>query len=199
MMDAPAKRSYTAEEYLDLECVAEFRSEYHDGNISLTSGGSIDHNQIAGNFYAELNFALKGKPFDVFITDLRLWIPDYRLFTYPDVMTVQEPLELLSGRRDTVTNPLVVAEVLSDSTEKYDRGDKFKMYRSIPSLREYLLLSQTRIQLEHFVKNEQGQWTLFDYEGEDAVVKLAAAPCEVILKDLYDKVVLEPPETPLES
>lgn len=203
-MDAPAKRSYTAEEYLELECAAEFRSEYHDGEIVPMPGGSPNHNRIAGNFYAELNFAFKNKPFDVFINDLRLWIPSYRLFTYPDVMIVAEPLELLEGRRDTVTNPLVIAEVLSDSTEKYDRGDKFKMYRSVPSLREYLLLSQNRVQLEHFVKNEQGPWTLEDYEGEETVLKLATVPCEVTLKDLYDKVFggregLESPETPLET
>lgn len=204
MMDAPAKRSYTAEEYLELESAAEFRSEYHDGEIIPMPGGSPDHNQITGNFYASLNFAFRGQPYRVFMADLRLWIPDYRLFTYPDVMIVQEPLELLTGRRDTITNPLVVAEVLSDSTEKYDRGDKFKMYRSVPSLREYLLLSQTRVQLEHFVRNEHRQWTLFDYEGEDAVVKLATAPCEVTLKDLYDKVVVDregraPPESSLEN
>ena len=187
-MNAPAKRSYTAEEYLDLECVAEFRSEYHDGEIIPMPGGSPDHNQITGNFYASLNFAFRGQPYRVFMADLRLWIPDYRLFTYPDVMIVEEPLELLAGRRDTVTNPLVVAEVLSDSTEKYDRGDKFKMYRSVPSLKEYLLLSQTRVHVEHFVKNEHGQWTLSDYEGEETVVKLATVPCAVTLKELYDKV-----------
>ena len=187
-MDAPAKRGYTVEEYLDLESVAEFRSEYHDGEIISMPGGSPDHNQITGNFYASLNFAFRGQPYRVFVADLRLWIPAYRLFTYPDVMVVGEPLELLAGRRDTVTNPLVVAEVLSDSTEKYDRGDKFKMYRSVPSLREYLLLSQNRIQLERFVKNEHGQWTLEDYEGEDVGFELMAVSFSMTLKKLYARV-----------
>ena len=188
MMDVPAKTSYSAEEYLRLEQEAEFRSEFHDGDIIPMPGGSPNHNRIALDLSSALNAALKNQAFDVFMTDLRLWIPNYRLFTYPDVMIVQEPLEFFENRRDTVTNPVLVAEVLSDSTEKYDRGDKFKMYRSVPSLQEYLLLSQTQMQVEHYVKNEQGQWLLSDYEGEEASFELSSASFSVTLKELYARV-----------
>ena len=188
MMDALAKTRYTVEEYLGLEQSAEFRSEYHNGEIVPMPGGSPNHNRIALNLSSALNAFLKDHPFDVFMTDLRLWLPAYRLFTYPDVMVVGEPLEFLETRRDTITNPVMVAEVLSDSTESYDRGDKFKMYRSIPNLREYLLISQRRMQVERFVSNEEGQWLLSDYEGEEATLQLATVPFSVTLKELYARV-----------
>lgn len=188
MMDVPAKTSYSAEAYLRLEQEAEFRSEFHDGDIIPMPGGSPNHNRIAGNLYATLLSKVQDEALDIFINDLRLWIPNYRLFTYPDVMIVGEPLEFFENRRDTVTNPVMVAEVLSDSTEKYDRGDKFKMYRSVPSLQEYLLLSQTQMQVEHYVKNKQGQWLLSDYEGEEAQLELSTASFSVTLKELYARV-----------
>ena len=192
-----AKTRYTAEEYLRLEQAAELRSEFHDGDIIPMPGGSPNHNRIAGNLYAALLSMLLGKPFDAFINDLRLWLPAYRLFTYPDVMVVEEPLAFLENRRDTVTNPVMIAEVLSDSTESYDRGDKFKMYRSVPSLQEYLLISQHGMQVEQFVKNDEGQWLLSDFEGE-ATLQLSTVSLELPLKDLYARVTFEndPEEIP---
>ena len=187
----PAKTSYTAEEYLRLEQAADFRSEFHYGDIIPRSGGSLNHNRIALNLSGILNTFLKDRPFDVFMTDVRLWLPTCRLFTYRDMMVVGEPPELYENRRDTVTNPVMIAEVLSDSTESYDQGDKFKMYRSMPSLREYLLISQYRMQVERFVKNDEGQWLLSDFEGEETTLQLRTVALELPLKDLYARVTFE--------
>jgi Uma2 family endonuclease len=109
-------------------------------------------------------------------------------------MVVEGELELLEGRRDTITNPVLITEVLSDSTEAYDRGEKFRIYRSLASFREYLLISQNAMRVERFVKNAQGQWLLVDYEGADATLELSAVPFEAKLSDIYDKVTFEAPD-----
>ncbi|HEY9874445.1 MAG TPA: Uma2 family endonuclease, partial [Candidatus Obscuribacterales bacterium] len=119
IMQLEEKKVYTSEEYIDFEVNSEERHEYINGEIILMTGGTPNHNQIAGNFYAPLNFALKRQPYRVFVTDQRLWITRKRIYTYPDVMVVQGDLQLQEGRRDTITNPLMIAEVLSDSTRNY--------------------------------------------------------------------------------
>lgn len=114
IMQAKEKKVYTPEEYLEFEVNSEERHEYINGEIVLMTGGTPNHNQIAGNFYAALNFALKRQPYRVFVTDQRLSIPHKRIYTYPGVMVVQGELQLQQGRRDTITNPLMIAEVLSE-------------------------------------------------------------------------------------
>jgi Uma2 family endonuclease len=135
-------RHYTPEEYLEMEIVAEERHEYRNGEIIPIAGGLPNHNRIAGNIYAQINFTLRGQPYQAFVTDQRLWILQDRLYTYPDVMVTALPLELQEGRKDTVINPILIVEVLSKSTADYDRADKFAAYRTIPSFQEYLLVDQ---------------------------------------------------------
>jgi Uma2 family endonuclease len=135
-----------------------------------------------------LNFALRKTAYDVFMSDLHLWIPDYRLYTYPDVMVVQTPFVFAENRQDTITNPIAIAEILSDSTEKYDRGDKFRMYRTIPNFREYLLISQTAMQVEKFAKNEVNQWVLSEYAEKEAKISFESFDFEISLDELYDRV-----------
>ena len=144
-MQVTEKRYYSPEEYLVLEEAADYKSEYIDGEIVPMAGGSTNHNQIAGNFYAELNFAFKKLGYRVFMSDVRLWIPQRRIYTYPDVMVVVGESEYYNNRTDTITNPRVIIEVLSPSTKGYDRSKKFEAYRTIPTFEEYLLLDQTRI------------------------------------------------------
>ncbi len=182
---------YSPEEYLKLEEVAKFRSEYQDGRIIPMTGGTPNHNQIAGNFYGTLNFATKGQPYRVFINDLRLWIPSKRVYTYPDVMLVAGKLEFAEGRKDTITNAVMVAEVLSESTEDYDRGGKFKLFRTIPSLREYVLIDQYEMHVEQFVKTDDNKWILSEYDGADAVLRLSCVEFEMRLGDIYDRVDFE--------
>ena len=182
---------YSPEEYLMLEEGAKFRSEYQDGRIIPMTGGTPNHNQIAGNFYGTLNFATKGQPYRVFINDLRLWIPSKRVYTYPDVMLVAGKLEFAEGRKDTITNAVMVAEVLSESTANYDRGDKFKLFRTIPTLREYILIDQYEMHVEQFVKTDDNKWILSEYDGADAVLRLSCVEFEMRLGDIYDRVDFE--------
>ncbi|MBE9046547.1 Uma2 family endonuclease [Pleurocapsales cyanobacterium LEGE 10410] len=200
-------KTYSPQEYLELEEQAEQRNEYLDGRIIPMAGGKPNHNQLAINLTSALNYNLKKKPYRVFMSDLRLWIPDYRLYTYPDVMVVNTPLVFAEDRTDTVTNPLEIAEILSDSTEKYDRGDKFsnassqrgnpysrdrvRMYRSIPSFREYVLISQTAMQVEKFSKNDSQQWVLSEYVGKDSKLTFDSFEFEISLAELYDRVEFE--------
>jgi Uma2 family endonuclease len=137
---------------------------------------------------AHLNFALKRQPYDVFGSDQRLWIPKKRICTYPDVTVVTGQLAFQEGRRDVITNPTLIAEVLSKSTQSYDRSEKFAAYRSIPSFQEYILIDQYSIQVEQYVKTEANRWIYAVYETADDVLALASVPCEVALVDLYDRV-----------
>ena len=130
-------KTYTAQEYLELEVNSQDRHEFINGEIILMTGGTPDHNEISANLIGALKLTLKGKPYRTFTSDQRLWVPQLNNYTYPDVMVVAKPIELQSGRTDTVTNPLLIAEVLSKATRAYDRDDKFAAYRSIPSFQEY--------------------------------------------------------------
>jgi Uma2 family endonuclease len=193
------KPRYTSNEYLELEVNAEHRHEYIDGEIFLMAGGLPNHNKVAGNIYASLLFLLKRQPYEVYITDQRLWIPRRRIYTYPDVMVVAQPIAYAEDRRDTLINPTFIAEVLSESTQDYDQGGKFAAYRTIPSFQEYLLLSQTSITAQHYVKEGDRRWTLTDYENPQDVIGLPSLNCELTLSDLYDKVELDRDSTIIES
>ncbi|MCF4967273.1 hypothetical protein CV014_09205 [Nostoc sp. CMAA1605] len=144
-MQITQQRFYTPEEYLALEEVAEYKSEYIDGQIIPMAGGTVNHNRIAGNFYAVLNFAFRQQNYEVFNSDMRLWIPEKRIYTYPDVMIVVGEPEFFPNRQDMILNPQVIVEVLSESTKGYDHEDKFQAYRTISTFQEYLLVDQTQI------------------------------------------------------
>jgi Uma2 family endonuclease len=193
-MQATESIHYTPEEYLALEEVAEFRSEYIDGQIIPMTGGTTNHNRLAGNFYAALNFAFKRQDYEVFMGDVRLWIPKRKIYTYPDVMIIASTPEYYNNRKDTIVNPMVIIEVLSKSTQRYDRGDKFTAYRTIPTFQEYVLLDQTQMRVEQFYKTGKKQWALREYDEEDESIALASVPFQIDLEDLYSKVKFEPIE-----
>lgn len=182
-------KTYTVEEYLALEIESDLRHEYCYGEIIPMTGGTPEHNKIASALNALLWFALRGKPYSLFITDQRLWIPSTDFHTYPDVMVIADPVDLKPGRKDTVTNPLLLAEVLSDSTENYDRGDKFEAYRTLPSLQEYLLIDQSRPHLEQYVRQSEHRWLFTEYIGLGTRVQLASLGVEIALQDLYQGVI----------
>jgi Uma2 family endonuclease len=188
-MQLQEKTYYSPAEYLALEEVSEFRSEYIDGQIIPMAGGSPEHNQIALNIAGYLDLALDTQ-ISVLINDMRLWIPMTRTHTYPDVMAIVGGLQMLDGRKDTVINPSLIVEVLSDSTKDYDRGEKFRAYRSIPSFAEYLLVDQYSIHVEHFAKNAQGQWVLTDYDERADVIILTSIGCELPLTTIYRKITV---------
>lgn len=183
-----SQQCYTPEEYLELETAAEFKSEYIDGQIIPMAGGSIIHNRIAGNLYTALNLAFRQQNYEVFIGDVRLWIPTRRIYTYPDVMVIAGEPEYVNNRTDTITNPQVIIEVLSKSTTGYDREDKFQAYRTISTFEEYLLIDQNQIHVEQFAKISKKRWELREYDAEDEAIAFATLPFQISLQELYNKV-----------
>jgi Uma2 family endonuclease len=182
------KRSYTPEEYLELEEAADYKSEYRDGEIVPMTGGTTNHNKIAGNFYANLKFALRGQDYDIYIGDVRLWIPRFRQYTYPDVMVIQGEPIYTGTSTTTVMNPLLIVEVLSKSTKNYDLGDKFIYYRSIPEFKEYILIDQTKYHVMQYTKTLEGRWLLTEYESEEMIIELSSIKFQINLKEIYEKV-----------
>lgn len=191
ILQVEEKKKYSPEAYLELEDNSTERHEYIDGEILPMAGGMPNHNRILINIGAALNFALKRQPYDVFVSDQRLWIPRKRIYTYPDVMIVQGELQLQEGRKDTLINPLIIAEVLSESTEAYDRSGKFAAYRTIPTLQEYILIDQYSFHVEQYSRTEPRKWIFSEYDGEEAELIFSAIPFAISLADLYDKVVFE--------
>jgi len=188
IIQAVGKRYYSPEEYLALEEVAEYKSEYYDGEIVPMTGGTTNHNQIALNVSVALSIAFKRKDYRIFMGDVRLWIPKKRSYTYPDVMVIAGKPEYFEQRKDTVTNPLVIVEVLSKSTKDYDRGGKFQFYQTIPSFQEYILIDQSQRFIEQFSKQENKRWSYCVYDEEDLALVFNSFSVEVSLDDVYDKV-----------
>jgi len=186
---------YTSEEYFALEAESErtdgIRREFRNGELIEMTGGTPAHNKIAGAIYSMLWFSLRKQPYSLFIADQRLWIPELGMYTYPDVMVIQNPLQLKEGRKDTVTNPTLIVEVLSPSTESYDRGAKFAAYRSIPTLQEYLLIEQSGIHVEHYRRQGDVEWIFRDYDSPDAQIQLPSLKVEISLADIYADIELE--------
>jgi len=181
------KKYYSPEEYLVLEETAEFKSEYYQGEIFAMAGASVNHNQIMLNTVIKLNKDLTDKC-RIFVTDVRLWINKKELFTYPDIMIVYGKIEFYTKHDDTITNPIVIFEVLSESTKNYDRGEKFVSYRMIPSFQEYVLIDQSQIHVEHFYIGEQGKWVLTEYNDLADVLKLTKIDFQISLRDIYHRV-----------
>jgi Uma2 family endonuclease len=190
-MQVTEQRYYTPEEYLELEEAADYKSEYIDGQIIPMAGGSTNHNRIALNLSTDLNFAFRQQDYEVFMGDVRLWIPKKCIYTYPDVMVVAGEPEYFNNRTDTILNPRVIVEVLSKSTNGYDYEDKFESYRTIATFQEYLLIDQTRIHVDQFSKTGKKQWALREYDEEDEAIALATVPFQISLLDLYNKVKFE--------
>ena len=181
-------RYYTPEEYLELEEKAEYKSEYRDGEIIPMTGGTTNHNKIALNFAANLKFGLKKQNYDVYIGDVRLWIPRYRQHTYPDIMVIQGEPIYTGANTTTVMNPLLIAEVLSKSTSNYDQSDKFMYYRSIPEFKEYILINQYQYHVMQYVKTDDSKWIFTELQSESDILTLATIDFQIALSDLYEQV-----------
>jgi Uma2 family endonuclease len=146
------------------------------------------------NLCAHLYFALRKQNYRVFTSDVRLWMAEHRLYTYPDLMVIKGDVIYHENRTDTVLNPLVIIEILSESTGSYDRGDKFKYYRSIPEFQEYILIDQYQYSVEQFVKTETGKWQVNFYESADSILTLSTLDFSINLTDLYEQVNFETSE-----
>lgn len=182
-----APRLYTPEEYLAQERAAEYKSEYVNGQIYARSGASREHNLIAFSIAGEIRAQLKDRPCEGYGSDMRVHIPDTTMYTYPDISVVCDEPQFADSHVDTLLNPTVLIEVLSPSTEGYDRGEKFAHYRRLTSLQEYHLVSQTRARIERYVRQDVN-WVLTKYDGLDATVPIMAIDCFLSLREVYDKV-----------
>jgi Uma2 family endonuclease len=187
-MSSPAiQPRYTPEQYLALERKAGYKSEYINGHILAMAGASRLHNLIAGNFYREVSQQLRGRPCDAYINDMRVKVSRTGLYTYPDVVAVYGDIRFEEADHDTLLNPTIIVEVLSASTEAYDRGEKFAHYRRLESLQEYLLVVQDKVRIEHYVR-QGAKWVLSELSDLNDTVPLAAIDCAIALRDVYDKV-----------
>lgn len=192
IVQAEEKKLYTPDEYLEFEVNSDTRHEYISGEIIPMTGGTPEHNEIASILNAVLRMSLKGKPYSIFVADQRLWIPDRTLYTYPDVMVASRPLERQAGRSDTITNPVMIAEVLSKSTKSYDRDEKFSAYRTISIFQEYLLIDQYTPHVEKYFKAESHKWIFTEYDGLGACILLESISSEIFLADLYEAIEFNP-------
>ncbi len=186
-----AKRDYTPEEYLALEEKAIDKSEYHDGEIIPMTGGTTNHNKLALNFCRKFPLTINNQDYEIFINDVRLWIPQIRRYFYPDIMVIQGNPVYQGSNSTIVTNPCLIIEVLSSSTKDYDRGGKFLYYRSIPEFREYILIDQYSYHIEQFAKNSNNKWVLTEYDSEDAILVLESVEFQIPLRDIYERITLE--------
>lgn len=179
-------------EYLRLEREAETRSEYFDGEVFAMAGGTSAHSLIATNLAGELRSRLKATDCVAYNTDLRIKVEATGLLTYPDVSVACGEQRFLDDQKDTLLNPTVITEVLSDSTEAYDRGKKFEHYRQIPTCREYLLVSQKEPRIEQFVRQPNGEWVWKEAAGLAAQIALASLGIVLQLKEVFAKVHFTP-------
>jgi Uma2 family endonuclease len=185
------KKYYTPEEYLELEEKAEYKNEYRDGEIVPMTGGTTNHNKIILNFCRKFPLTIEEQDYDIYAGDVRLWIPRYRVYTYPDVMVIKGNPVYEGTGTTTITNPLLIVEVLSNSTKNYDQGDKFDYYRSLGEFREYILIDQYNYHVKQFAKNLEGKWVLTEYEEEDSVLLLESVNFSISFRDIYQRVNFE--------
>jgi len=187
-MSAVPEQRLSAEQYLAIERKSEVRHQYYDGEMFAMGGASREHNRISMNIGPDLNHQLRARPCEPFMIDMRVKVDPSGLYTYPDIVVVCDGAEFEDEHVDTLLNPQVIIEVLSETTESYDRGKKFEHYRRLQSLTDYLLVSQDEPHIEHFAKNADGHWVLSEATGLDMAVELPTIHCRLALKDVYAKV-----------
>ena len=187
MATVPANH-ISPEEYLERERKAETRSEYLRGEIFAMAGASIRHGRIVRNLVSSLDSALGNGPCEVFSTDLRLAVNPAGMYTYPDVMVVCGDPITIDNHRDTIMNPVVIVEILSDSTKNYDRGQKFQYYRMLPSLKEYVTVAQDEVHLERYIRGNAGEWMLTEFEKLEDVLELKSINVALTLSEIYRRI-----------
>jgi Uma2 family endonuclease len=187
-MQQPAMKYFTPEEYLAMEETSDIRHEYYQGEIFAMAGGSVNHNRVNKNLDRHFESGLSGKPCEAFMDNMRLWIKANGLFTYPDLMVVCGEPEFYEGRDDMITNPVVIIEVLSKTTQDYDCGGKFKLYRSIPSLQEYVVIDQYAVHVEQYYLEAPNKWIFTEYNQITDALQFAKIDFQIALRDVYYRV-----------
>jgi Uma2 family endonuclease len=187
-MASQAQKHYTPEEYLALERQAQCKSEYYAGDIFAMAGASRWHNLIVANVVSELRSQLKGRPCTTYPSDMRVKVSPTGLYTYPDVTVVCGEAQFEDLQQDTLLNPTLIVEVLSESTEAYDRGGKFAHYRKLASVMEYVIIAPTKPHIEHYIRQADNRWLLAEADSLRDTVQLPSIDCQLALVEVYDKV-----------
>jgi len=188
-MQTQKKKYISPEEYLETERKAEFKSEYYNGEMFLPTGASVKHNRISTNLTALLHNQLRHKPCSVFHSDLRVKSEKSEFYTYPDIIVVcGEPKFEEKSHMDTVLNPVIIIEILSEPTKDYDRGQKFEFYRLIPELIDYILVAQDKIHIEHFTKLRENEWLLKEFSGFTDNIQIESIKYLLSVNEIYEKI-----------
>ena len=190
-MSSPNPVLLTPGEYLDLERRSEIRSEYVAGRMFAMSGASRRHVLITSNLVRELSGQMRGRACEAYVSDMRVKVSPTGMYTYPDIVAVCGEARFEDEHIDTLLNPTVIVEVLSESTEAYDRGEKFAHYRRLDTLREFVLVAQDKIRIEHF-RREGEEWILSEVSGPDATLHLVSIDCHIGLAAIYEKIDFNP-------
>ena len=194
-MTAQPNPAISEMEYLAAERISQIKHEYYHGHIYAMTGGKEPHNLIAGNTLASLHSQLRRKPCRVYPSDMRVKVLRTGLNTYPDVVVICGQPHFTDAIHDTITNPAIIIEVLSSSTERYDRGMKFQNYRTIDTLHDYILIAQDQHHIEHYVRQENDQWLLQEVTALDGEIYIQSIDCRLRLDDVYEKVDLNQDDT----
>ncbi len=184
-MNTAQKKKLTANEYLEIERRAQLKSEFFNGEMFAMAGGSPQHNIIKENLILELGIRLRGGPCRTLSSDQRVLVNTSGLYTYPDIVVICGPLILDTRDKDTLTNPTAIIEVLSPTTERYDRGDKFRNYQKIESLKEYVMVYQDESLCERFVRQEDSSWALVSFVGLNNSLVFTSVSASIPLADVY--------------
>jgi Uma2 family endonuclease len=188
ILEVPIQKRYTIQDYLEMDEKAIEKNEFYNGKIVQMSGGTVNHGLIATNFIIALGNALADTDCIVLNSDVKIHIPSIRHFVYPDAIVVGERIEYYENRRDIIVNPLLVVEVLSSSTEAYDRAQKFMKYRLIPSFKEYVLVSQDEHLVATFFRKEENLWEETNSSGSEQSIHLQSINVHLPLQKLYKNV-----------
>lgn len=188
MGEAALASNYSIEEYLQLEAESDIRHEYHNGEIFAMAGGTRNHGKLGGNIITRLTLIEENRPCTSFNGDVKIRIDSSNKFVYPEASVVCGQVKGSQHDPESITNPILIVEVLSDSTEAYDRGEKFRLYRSLPSFQEYILIDQKRPIVSIYRKKDDKIWEMEEVVGLDQVVSLRSLDAEIKMSDLYQKV-----------
>lgn len=191
MSSEPAVKYMTVEEYLEFEETSTEKHEFIGGVIYAMAGAGVSHNRVVRNSVIEIGQFLKGKPCEIFQGDLKIHVKTESGIAYPDISIVCDGLQFLEGRKDVVTNPAIIIEVLSPSTQNYDHGEKFMFYRQIPVLQEYILISSIEAFVEKFKKADSGSWILTEYKNLTDTLPIDTIRYNLPLSEIYRDVVFE--------
>ena len=186
-MSRDSQRHYTVDDYFTVEERSEVKHEFYNGEIFAMAGASLPHNEITANLLTELRVGLRNLDCGVYGSDLRIQTPS-GLYTYPDLSVICNGVELAPGRSDTVTNPVVLIEVLSEATEDYDRGEKFELYKSIPTLRHYILVSQSEIHIDHFHRIDPVEWQCRSMKAPNDTLEIDLPHTALAITAVYRRV-----------